>query len=341
MVAAGAVAPATPLRDSVAERMLLYQRAIGGWPKMVNDIKVKYDHPLTAAERAAARAATPKSDATIDNEATTREIRHLVATFRSTQNPAYKAAAEKGIRYLLQMQYPNGGFPQYYPDLGSYRHLITYNDDAMVRALLVLRDVARGANGFSVLDASLTEPAKQAVARGIDCMMKTQYVQNGRLTAWCAQHDEKTLLPAKARAFELASLSGMETVNIVRFLMDTENPTPAIKKSIEAAVAWLQAVKLTGYAVKDQPDPNQPKGFDRVIVPEAGSTIWARFYDLTTNQPIYVGRDSKPRAALSDIEYERRTGYAYAGVWPVKLLSRDYPRWQQKWNSAAPAAPKQ
>ncbi|AHJ97138.1 pectate lyase [Hymenobacter swuensis] len=333
---ATAAALAAPLRDSVADRMLVYQRAVGGWPKAVNEVKVKYDHPLTAAERAAARAITSKPDATIDNEATTREIRYLAGAFATTRNPVYRAAAEKGVRYLLQMQYPNGGFPQYYPDLSSYRHQITYNDDAMIRALQVLRDVSRRANGLEVLDAALTEPAQQAVNRGIECILKTQYVQNGTLTAWCAQHDEKTLLPAKARAFELAALSGMETVNIVRFLMDTENPTPAIRKSVEAAVAWLEAVKLQGFAVKDQPDPKQPKGFDRVLVPEAGSVIWARFYDLKTNQPIYVGRDSQPRAALADIEYERRTGYAYAGVWPAKLLSRDYPRWQQKWNSNAP-----
>ncbi|WP_236705130.1 pectate lyase [Hymenobacter sp. AT01-02] len=333
-VASAAPAPAASV-DSVAERMLLYQRTVGGWPKMVNNIKVKYDHAMTVAEEAATRDDAGRNDATIDNDATTREIRYLVKAFQTTSNAAYKAAAERGIRYLLKMQYANGGFPQYYPDLSSYRHQITYNDNAMVRALQVLRDVSRRANGLEVVDAALVAPATTAVNRGIDCMLKTQYVQKGKLTAWCAQHDEKTLLPVKARAFELPSLSGMETVSIVQFLMDTESPTPAIKKAIEAAVAWLQMVKITGYTVKDQPDAKQPKGFDRVIVPEANATIWARFYDLNTNRPIYVGRDSQPHATLAEIEYERRTGYAYAGTWPEKLLNRDYPRWQQKWNSNA------
>ncbi|WP_259404307.1 pectate lyase [Hymenobacter sp. HSC-4F20] len=337
--ATASVGGATPVAavkvDSVAERMLIYQRTVGGWPKMVNNVKVKYDHPMTVAEEAATRDDAGRNDATIDNEATTREIRYLAGAYKATGNAAYKAAAEKGIRYLLRMQQRTGGFPQYYPDSSSYRHYITYNDNAMVRALQVLRDVSRRTNGLEVADASLVEPATQAVARGIECILKTQYVQRGKLTAWCAQHDEKTFQPVKARAFELASLSGMETVYIVQFLMDTENPTPAIRKAVDAAVAWLEAVKITGYTIKDQPDPKQPKGFDRVILPEAGSTIWARFYDLQTNQPIYVGRDSKPRPKLSDIEYERRTGYAYAGVWPAKLLSRDYPRWQQKLHSNA------
>ncbi|WP_211617680.1 pectate lyase [Hymenobacter psychrotolerans] len=332
-------AAAAPSTDSVAEKMLVYQRSVGGWPKAVGSAKVDYSKPLSAAVRASTLADAGRNDATIDNDATTREIRYLAKAFKATGKAEYKAAAEKGVRFLLQMQYANGGFPQYYPDKSNYRHQITYNDNAMVKALQVLRDLSRRTNDLDALNASLTEPATQAVARGIDCILKTQYVQRGKLTAWCAQHDEVTLQPAKARAFELASLSAMESVGIVRFLMDTENPTPAIRQAVEAAVAWLDAVKLTGYAVKDQPDARQPKGFDRVIVPEAGSTIWARFYDLETNQPIYVGRESKPQARLADIEYERRTGYAYAGVWPEKLLNREYPRWQQKWNTTASPAP--
>lgn len=331
-------APSAPAVDSVAERMLVYQREVGGWPKMVGNVKVKYDHAMSVAEIAATRDDAGRNDATIDNHATTREIRYLVEAFAKTQNPTYRAAAEKGIRYLLLMQYPNGGFPQYYPDRSNYRHQITYNDDAMIEALQVLREVSRRSPGFEVVDAQLVAPATAAVAKGIDCILKTQYVQNGTLTAWCAQYDEQTLLPAKARAFELATLSGDETVDIVRFLMDTENPSPAIKKAVEAAVTWLEKVKLTGYTVQDQPDAKLPKGYDRVIVPEAGAVIWARFYDLHTNRPVYVGRDSQPHAALADIEYERRTGYAYAGTWPQKLLTREYPRWHQKWNSNAPAA---
>jgi PelA/Pel-15E family pectate lyase len=333
--AAPAATPASAI-DSVAERMLVYQRTVGGWPKAVGEVKVKYDQPMSVTAIAATRDDAGRNDATIDNDATTREIRYLAGAFNTTRNPAYKAAAEKGVRYLLQMQYPNGGFPQFYPDLSSYRHLITYNDNAMVRALQVLRDVSRRTHGLEVLDASLVAPATQAVDRGISCILQTQYVQRGKRTAWCAQHDEKTLLPAKARAFELPALSGMETVGIVQFLLDTDNPTPAIRQAVDAAVAWLQAVQLTGYTTKEVPDPKLPKGFDRVIVPQAGSVIWARFYDLSTNQPIYVGRDSQPRATLAEIEYERRTGYAYAGTWPEKLLSRDYPRWQQKWNANAP-----
>ena len=45
--------------------------------------------------------------------------------------------------------------------------------------------------------------------------LKTQLKQHGKLRAWCAQYNAKTLQPEMARKFELASLSGSESVGIV------------------------------------------------------------------------------------------------------------------------------
>ncbi|UOQ97540.1 pectate lyase [Hymenobacter sp. 5317J-9] len=322
--------PQAALQDSTAEKMLVYQRTVGGWPKAVGSEKVDYKHPMSAADRARTLANKDRNDATIDNNATSREIIYLARAYQKTNNPAYRQGAESGIRYLLKMQYANGGFPQYYPDFSNYRHQITYNDNAMVRVLQVLREVSQQKAPYNGLDAALVPQAKAAVERGIDCILKTQYVRQGQPTAWCAQYDEKTLQPAKARAFELASLSGDESVEIVRFLMGVEQPSPAVRKAIESAVAWFQKVKLTGYTMKEIAAPGEKSGRDRVIVPEAGATLWARFYELDTDRPIYVGRDSKVHYQLSEIENERRAGYLYAGTWPAKLLEKDYPAWQKR-----------
>ncbi len=317
-------------QDSTAERMLVFQRSVGGWPKAVGEVKVDYQHPLDPAARAGTLDDKNRNDATIDNHATTREINYLVGAYARTHNPAYRASAEAGIRYLLKMQYANGGFPQFYPDNSGYRHQITYNDNAMVEALEVLRNVGRQQGEFAAVDATLVPAAQSAVNRGITCILQTQYRRGAVLTAWCAQYDEKTLQPAKARAFELASLSGDESVNIVRFLMDVENPSPAVRRAIDSAVAWLEKVKMPNLVMKEIPAPNEPRGRDRVIVPEAGATLWARFYDLQTDRPIFVGRDSQVHYQLSEVENERRAGYLYAGTWPAKLLTKDYPAWQQR-----------
>ncbi|RZK24222.1 MAG: hypothetical protein EOO56_02270 [Hymenobacter sp.] len=179
--------------------MRLYQRLDGGWPKAVGEAKVDYHHPLTVGQKATLRDDGGRNDATIDNGATTHEITYLLRAFVRTSNPAGRAAAGRGVRYLLSMQYPSGGFPQFYPDLSGYHLGITYNDDAMVRVLTLLCSVAE-------------RRAAWAGARGIGCILQTQYVRHGQRTAWCAQYDEKTLLAAKARNFELPSLSGGELV---------------------------------------------------------------------------------------------------------------------------------
>jgi PelA/Pel-15E family pectate lyase len=290
---------------------------------------VNYNARINAGARAGLLDSKNQNDATIDNDATTREINYLLKTFQKTNNPTYRKGAENGIRYLLKMQYANGGFPQFYPDLSGYRHEITYNDDAMIRALTVLRKVARQEDQFAIVDPDLVALAKEAVARGVDCILKTQVMQNGRPTAWCAQYDEVSLLPAKARTFELPSLSGDESVGIVRFLLD-EPATPTVKAAIEGAVAWFEKVKIPGYALREIAAPQEKSGRDRVIVPQPGAVLWARFYELGTNRPIYVGRDSQVHYQLSEIENERRVGYVYASTWPAELLTKDYPAWQ-KW----------
>ncbi|RYY14319.1 MAG: pectate lyase [Cytophagaceae bacterium] len=320
-------------QDSTAEKMLAFQRSVGGWPKAVNEVKVDYKRPMSAADLQAARRDAGREDATIDNNATTREITYLLGAFKTTQNPAYRLGAEKGIRYLLRMQQSSGGFPQYYPLNNLYRAQITYNDNAMVHALQVLKAVADKKADFALVDATLVPLAQKAVDKGVQCILKTQYVQHGQRTVWCAQHDRTTLLPCPARAFELASLSGDESVGITEFLMSLDQPSPEVRRAIAAAVAWFEASKIPDMAVADITDPAQPSGRDRVLVASPGSTLWARFYDLDTNQPIYVGRDGVKRARLADIENERRIGYVYAATWPAKLLAREYPKWQQKWPS--------
>ncbi len=322
-------APATAAsQDTIAEKMLVFQRTVGGWPKAVGEVKVNYDHRLGAVACAGTLDDKNRNDATIDNNATSREIKYLVGAFKRTNNLAYRQAAERGVRYLLAMQQASGGFPQFYPDSSSYRGQITYNDDAMVLALRVLRAVSEQRDDFALLDGDLVAPAKAAVARGVRCILRTQYVQHGTLTVWCAQHDRRTFQPCKARAYELPSLSGEESVGIVEFLMSLDHPTPEVKRAVDAAVSWLSAVKMTGWAMQEINDPRQPSGRDRLIVPQAGATLWARFYDLETNLPIYVGRDGVKHAKLADIENERRTGYMYARTWPARLLDRDYPKWR-------------
>jgi len=307
--------------DSIAEKMLVYQLSNGGWPKQLEDKSVvKYENPLTEALLQKIKA-TSELHATIDNNATSREINTLVLAYQQTDNKAYLKAAEKGIDYLLRAQYANGGWPQYYPDKSIYRAEITYNDNAMINALTVMLNIFYQTNGFEVVNTSYLPKAEKALKNGINCILKTQIVQNGKPVIWAAQYDENTLSPAKARAFEPASLSTGESVGIVRFLMKLKTPSPEIKEAIKNAVNWFENTKIVGY--KYGSIANNDKG----LIADAQAISWARFYDLNTNKPVFGDRDNSVKTSVEEISKERRVGYAWYGTFAQNLLAKEYPKW--------------
>ncbi|THH42124.1 pectate lyase [Neolewinella litorea] len=310
--------------------MLLYQRDNGGWPQDHGDA-VDYASPLTAQERAAVAADKSKEDATLDDHSTTREIDYLLTAFEKTGATAYHEAAVRGLEFLLAAQNAAGGWPQKYPDTSGYHGHITYNDNVMVDVMNLLYGVADGKGKYGSLAQDLRERAKAAVERGIRCILNTQVVApDGRLTVWGAQHDRHTLRPAPARKFEPATLSGSESVGIVRFLMRLPAPDERVKRSIRAAVAFLDSVRIEGYRMDRIDDPRQPTGRDRIIVADSSETLWARFYELETYRPVFTGRDAVVHYRLADIENERRVGYGFYGSWPRDLIRKEYPAWEER-----------
>jgi PelA/Pel-15E family pectate lyase len=316
--------------DPVAENMLTYQRSVGGWPKAVGKVVVNYEKVLSENERITIKADSLRNDATIDNKATSKEIRYLIKAYKAKQDPRYLAAVEKGIDYLLEAQYENGGWSQYYPDHSSYRGEITYNDNAMINVLNILQDIVEGKNDFDQVNSSYKTKAEQSIQKGISCILKTQIAVNGKLTVWCAQYDEKTMKPAKARSFELISLSGSESVGITDFLMRIKKPSEEIKQAVNSAMAWFERSKIEGYHLVSVEDPKNPAEKDKVLVAKPGSVIWARFYDIDTNEPFFSGRDGIKKKTIAEIDKERRVGYAWYGTWPAKLLENKYLAWLKK-----------
>ena len=297
-----------------ADTVLLHQTPSGGWPKNT-DLLVPPKSP------------DDLGFATIDNGATTTPMRFLALVIEGAGDVRHRQAFERGLDYLLAAQYTNGGWPQYFPLREGYYSRITFNDGAMVNVLSLLRDAGRGESPYSFLGQTRRDRAIGAVGKGIDLILRAQVRQSGDLTAWCGQHDERTLEPAWARSYEPPSLSGGESVGIVRFLMSVRNPTPEIAASIEGAVRWLRSVAISGVRVQSVPGPNGRN--DRTLVPDSDAPpLWARFYELATNRPLYLDRDSVYRYDYSEIGLERRSGYRYHGTWAAQLLSEDYPRWR-------------
>ena len=107
-----------------------------------------------------------------------------------------------------------------------------------------------------------------------------------------------------------------------------------------AAVAWLRQVQLSGIRVEKVSATKQEflrhtADFDKVVVRDSRARpIWARHYEIGTNRPIFAGRDGVKKYALAEIERERRTGTAWYGNWPQKLIEQEYPEWRKKASGA-------
>lgn len=193
----------------------------------------------------------------------------------------------------------------------------------MVNVMNLLRDVYSRKAPYTYVPDSLCQRARTAFDKGVECILKTQVKQNGKLTVWCAQHDEHTLAPAKARAYELPSLSGAESDNIVLLLMSIPDPSAEIIASVEAAIAWFKASKIIGIMRKNFTDSEGRTDYRMIPCPQDDypcPVLWARFYTLEDNRPFFCDRDGVKKYDISEIGYERRNGYSWYNNTGLKVL---------------------
>ena len=311
----------------IAENILFYQRKEGGWPKNIPMHRPLTDEQraeLTAEVKPARSVFADTTDPTIDNDATITEMRFMAKMYAATGDKRYRESFERGLDYLLAAQYDNGGWPQFYPSRGGYYTHITYNDNAMVNVMSMLRDIfnKKPEYGF-VANRRVVKKARESFYKGVDCILKSQIMVDGKPTVWCAQHDEVTLEPAQARSYELPSFSGSESVGIVMLLMAIPQPSPEITRAIKGAVEWFEANKIEGIRIGYETDGDGLR--NRVVVEDPSApAIWARFYDLETGKPFFCSRDGIKRATMAEISHERRNGYSWYTNAPQRVLDAYY-----------------
>ncbi len=325
---------------TTADTVLAYQFPSGGWPKN-HQWQSQKPTEKDVEERADARKAmsTTGIGSTIDNQATTSEILFLAKLYNATGDVRYAESARRGVSYLVDIQYSNGGWPQFWPSRGKgydgvppYADHITFNDNAMENVMRLLSDVFNKRKPFDtdIIDEELAQRCRTAFDKGVQCILDCQIRKDGKLTVWCQQHDEKTLAPAKARAYELPSFTAHgETVGLLMLLMDLPNPSKEIRQSVYSAIDWLNAHALRG--AQYEYFTNDDGKRDRRIIQTSDTTVvnWARYYDLETEQPFYCDRDGIKRADFSEVGYERRNGYSWFGDTPLTALKR-FAKWSKK-----------
>ena len=316
---------ATDEARRIGDQLLLYQRVTGGWPKNIDMVK-----PLTDEERQTVLAEkNRRNDSTTDNKATITQIPFLARLYNQTGEERYKEAFVRGMEYLLSGQYDNGGWPQFWPENRDYQVHITYNDNAMVNVLKILRDARKHVSPYTanLVDDDLQQRCTKAFDKGIECILNTQIVVDGEPTVWCQQHDRETLLPAKARAYELPSFCTQESAAIVFLLMQISKPDERIVRAVNGAMKWFDEHKITGHRLEKYKVDG--KSDLRLVEDSTASPLWARYYDLEKGEPFFCDRDGQPKRSIQEIGYERRNGYGWYNDQPQDLCAR-YETWVKK-----------
>lgn len=307
----------------LADAILSYQTPSGGWSKHLG---------FSRGPRKPGMQWTAQNEpgqpahyvATFDNSSTVDEMLFLAKVWQATKREDCKAGFIKGLKFIVTAQFPNGGWPQVYPLEGGYHDDITFNDDAMTHVLELLQGITNNEPGFAFLDEFQRQQAADALEKGIRCVLQTQIEQGGKKTVWCAQYDPLTLKPSNARKMEPATLSGLESSHILKFLMTMNKPTPEVVASIESGLKWFEDVKITD-------ETKTTVNGKTTYQPNAASTEvrWARFYDLKTSKPVFPGRDGVLYETFAEMAAKNRVGYDYYTALPDTIVNNGQKKWRK------------
>jgi hypothetical protein len=186
-------------------------------------------------------------NATFDDAGTAEASQLLLRLYLEKRERKYLAPLNKAISFVLESQYPNGGWPQRYPFVegggvhghADYTPYITFNDDVAGENLEFLiyayHGLARNGRGDPrILDA---------INRGMDIFVKTQQPQPQ--PAWGLQHFPDTLKPAGARTIEPQAFVTHATGGNIRSMLGFYRMTGDRKflARLPEALDWLDQVK--------------------------------------------------------------------------------------------------
>lgn len=317
----------------IADNLLLYQRLHGGWIENRDPARI-----LSEDEKRSLRDEKNAPTASFDNRNIYSQIEYLSAAYVLTRDQRYRQAAERGVEFTLSQQHRAcGGWPHTVPPTQPFHSHITIADDVTSGVLRILRGISEGVKPYVYIDRALRERATQALRRGDVCVLRLQIKQHGRLTGWAGQYDPDTLQPSQGRSFELPALAMQESVEMVRYLMSIARPSKEQMRAIEGAVEWMRRSQLDGVRLERVALERSVKytyhtaTFDRRLVEDQNAPpLWARFYDLRDNSVVLANRDGVRVARYTDVHPERRSGYAWYGDWPTRLLSEEYPAWRER-----------
>lgn len=259
--------------EKAAEALIWGQHPSGGWHYMIDfggeasmkDWYAKYGRNAWRMEE----FQHYWGNATFDDAGSSEAMQFLLRLYVEKRDPKWRPALEKAIGFVLESQYPMGGWPQRYPLKHEFVHhgrpdytsFITFNDDV----------AGENIKFMVMVHQALGDPrALPAVRRAMDSFIVTQ--QGQPQPAWGLQHTVDDLKPSGARSYEPKAFATHTTANNVAQLMNFYELTGDKKylARVGEALDWLDKVKLP------QPRPD-------------GRTH-PTFIEVGTDRPLYVHR---------------------------------------------------
>lgn len=218
-------------------------------------------------------------NATFDDAGTIHAAKFLLRMYVEKNDPMFRPAVEKAIRFVLDSQYPIGGWPQRYPlkhdhpfqGKADYSSFITLNDDVNIENTEFL---------LQCYQAMGLQDIKEPIIRAMNMLIVLQ--QGTPYAGWADQYTVTDLKPAHARSYEPRAINTSTTAQMIYQMMDYYQLTGESKflAGIPAAIEFLESVKLPESERKRYGKRGR-EGYD---------TFVPRFIDPDTGKPLYVHR---------------------------------------------------
>jgi len=207
-------------------------------------------------------------NATFDDQVTTDAAMFLLRLYVEKLDARYKPPVDRAIAFVLDSQYPIGGWPQRFPlryDFAKHGHddytsYLTFNDD------VVWENISFLLLCYQVLgEQRLLDP----ITRAMNFFLVSQ--QGAPNPGWALQYT-LDLKPAAARTYEPLALATHTSASNIDHLLTFYELTGDTRylARVPEALDWLERVKL-------------PK-------PDAGGRTHPTFIELQTNRALYVHR---------------------------------------------------
>jgi hypothetical protein len=258
------------------------QRTVGGW-----------DHRVDVAhlEKETSTIIRKDGNCAFDDNITQGALSFLMSMDAMIDEPWLSESIELCLRHMMNNQFENGAWPQWYPLRGGYHDYYTFNDNTINDCINVMLKAHRIYGKDEYL---------QTARRGGDFIILSQlpHPQSG----WAQQYSHD-LKPEWARSFEPPGVCSAATIRNIRTLVDLYLYTRDDRylEPIPSAFEWLDKSKI-------------------------GENKWARLYEEGTNKPVYGDREdgNKLHYVYEKVSEKERTSYSWQSDYGIEAVITYY-----------------